>query len=414
MTINTAKQAEAAALRQTHNVPGTCQLSTRGWYNAPSAGDQDRDGDADAIDGWLSEPVSARHVGDRNPPTGVPLAFRNASHNGFGHRCMTITDGIRSTDMFGNRYRSGVTSTVTGKSRSDQIAVIERSMGLIYIGWSSTIDGNPIKGIRQKSVTTPKGYRDIKIMHASGQFSDTAAQHKADAIALFETAKKKDVGWLTTTEGGPGAGGSNWTKNFVAQAKLHGFETTSQAGTDAMIAVNKDLIDGNYKSYVSPIIVPGKAHDHAAKKVIAASFHNKELGNISVMAGHYLTKGRPDAKSPEYRQHLAENKAFAKAIGEYAAKAGAGKDLVFYGGDQNIVDRINDTFLGQTKFVTAWDELKHYENTGHGNIDVTASWKPDARVKALSCHALNDKRLFMNFDHFVVEAVYRIRVLKAA
>jgi hypothetical protein len=143
MTIRTRKQALAAAQRQTRNVPGTCQANVRAWFNAPSAGDQDHDNDSDAVDGWLSEPKWARHVGDRNPPNGYPLAFNGGSH-GYGHRALSAAKSVFSTDMENNRYKAGVTSRVTGTSVSDAIAKIERSMGVKYVGWSETIDGQRI------------------------------------------------------------------------------------------------------------------------------------------------------------------------------------------------------------------------------------------------------------------------------
>lgn len=139
MTIRTSKQALEAARGQTHNVVGTCQLTVRSWFNAPSAGDQDGDGDADAVDGWKSEPNFARHT-DRNPPPGKPIAFKGG-RRGFGHRALSAVDSVFSTDMSNNRYKAGVTSRVTGTSVSDAIAKIERAMGVTYVGWSDTIDG---------------------------------------------------------------------------------------------------------------------------------------------------------------------------------------------------------------------------------------------------------------------------------
>jgi hypothetical protein len=143
MTIRTSSKAIEAAKGQTRNVPGTCQLNVRTWFNAPSAGDQDGDGDADAVDGWKSEPLKARHVGDRNPPRGKPLAFKGG-RKGYGHRALSGVRSVFSTDMYNNRYRSGYTSRVTGTTTSDAIAKIERSMGVTYVGWSDTIDGYPI------------------------------------------------------------------------------------------------------------------------------------------------------------------------------------------------------------------------------------------------------------------------------
>lgn len=153
MTIRSGSQAIAVAKGQTRNVPGTCQLNVRTWFNAPSAGDRDGDNDADANDGWLAEPKSARHF-DRNPPKGRPLYFKNRSGRGFGHRAMSGVDSVFSTDMLNNRYKAGYTSRVTGTSTSDAIAKIEQAMGLIYVGWSDTIDGQLIP--KEKPVPGPK------------------------------------------------------------------------------------------------------------------------------------------------------------------------------------------------------------------------------------------------------------------
>lgn len=136
--IRTREQALKGAMLTTRNTSGRCQEVTRGWFNAPSVGDQDGDGDADAVDGWASEPTSARYPGDRNPPVGVPVAFSGGSR-GFGHRAIVRGPGgaLRSTDMNNGRYASGVTGNAS-------IAEVERSMGVHYLGWSKTIDGYPI------------------------------------------------------------------------------------------------------------------------------------------------------------------------------------------------------------------------------------------------------------------------------
>lgn len=150
MTINTREQALRNANEQKRNVPGTCQKVTRGWFNAPSAGDQDGDGDFDAVDGWVSEPVRARHEGDRNPPIGVPLSFSGGS-KGYGHRC--ISNGpsgqARSTDMSNGRYSAGNVGNTS-------IPQIENSMGVHYLGWSDTIDGWAIPNESGVPVRVPR------------------------------------------------------------------------------------------------------------------------------------------------------------------------------------------------------------------------------------------------------------------
>jgi len=132
--VRSSKDAMDAALKSKTNTPGMCQKWTRDWFAAPSSGDQDKDGDSDAVDGWRHEPVSARHEGDRKPPPGKPLAFKGGS-KGHGHRCISWTGGTtRSTDMQNGRYASGIVGFAT-------IGEIEKAMGVQYLGWSETISG---------------------------------------------------------------------------------------------------------------------------------------------------------------------------------------------------------------------------------------------------------------------------------
>lgn len=137
MAINSRKEAIANARRKRSNVPGMCQQTVRDYFGAPSAGDQDGDHDADATDGWLSEPVAARHEGDRNPPAGYPLYFKNKAGKGHAHRALSMPqDKVRSTDFSGatKKYAKGKVGTGT-------IAEVEKALNLVYVGWSETIDG---------------------------------------------------------------------------------------------------------------------------------------------------------------------------------------------------------------------------------------------------------------------------------
>jgi hypothetical protein len=114
----------------TTNKPGMCQQVTRGWFNAPSAGDQDKDGDFDAVDGWLSEPVEARHPNDRTPRVGYPVSYAGG-REGHGHRALYVGNGlIRSTD-----------APFRGQVGTVELGYPERYWGHRYLGWSETIDG---------------------------------------------------------------------------------------------------------------------------------------------------------------------------------------------------------------------------------------------------------------------------------
>lgn len=131
---------EAAKLAEStqFNVPNTCQLVTRTWFDAPSVGDFDGDGAADAEDGWKSEPVSARHIGDRKPPRGVPLAWTGGSNDN-GHRAVSLGPNDRGVYMIRSTDAGG-----RGKVATVPLEWVELNWGLHYEGWSETIDGIPI------------------------------------------------------------------------------------------------------------------------------------------------------------------------------------------------------------------------------------------------------------------------------
>jgi len=130
------EQAALAAEATVTNIPGYCQLQTRLWFDAPSAGDFDDDGAADAEDGWKIEPAKYKHPGDRNPPRGTPVSFLGG-RNDNGHRAISLGGSYRSTDFntATQSYQAGVVGT------AHSIEALERAMGVTYAGWSETMDG---------------------------------------------------------------------------------------------------------------------------------------------------------------------------------------------------------------------------------------------------------------------------------
>lgn len=189
MAINNREVAARKAEASTSNSPGTCQLWTRTQFNAPSAGDVDHDGDSDAIDGWKSEPTTHRHT-DRNPPRGVPIAFKNKSGTGHGHRAISLGGGkVRSTDMSGNTYKPGTVGTTT-------IAALESAMGLDYLGWSDTIDGEPIPlPTRGKTIDAAIKAQHVALSDAQTAYKYTQTASRklliADAIKSMKTVITK-------------------------------------------------------------------------------------------------------------------------------------------------------------------------------------------------------------------------------
>jgi hypothetical protein len=148
MAIQKRRVAIERARKKKTNVPGSCQKTVRDYFDAPSAGDQDRDKDFDANDGWQSEPLSARHL-DRNPPAGYPGYFKNRDGNGFGHRTLSLPGGRqRSTDFNGKTKKWD-----KGKMGTGTIEEIEKAMGLVWVGWSTTISGHPIPSAKDDEPT---------------------------------------------------------------------------------------------------------------------------------------------------------------------------------------------------------------------------------------------------------------------
>lgn len=130
LQVRNREEAAKASLADSTNDVGMCQQQTRLWLLGPSAGDRDGDGDADAVDGWKSEPVDARHPGDRHPPRGVPVSWAGG-RKGHGHRALSLGDGmVRSTDAGG-----------AGRVASVHLSWVEQNWGMQYLGWSETITG---------------------------------------------------------------------------------------------------------------------------------------------------------------------------------------------------------------------------------------------------------------------------------
>lgn len=162
--VRSATEAVKAALSDVTNVPGTCQLTTRNWLGAPSAGDRDKDGDADAVDGWKSEPSGARHT-DRKPPKGAPVAWSGGNH-GFGHRALSL--GPDSKGVYHIRTTDGAGE---GRVATRPLAWVEQQWGLTYLGWSETITGLTIPGLIVKEPVKPD---PAKVLKSRGWMVDRA------------------------------------------------------------------------------------------------------------------------------------------------------------------------------------------------------------------------------------------------
>lgn len=281
----------------------------------------------------------------------------------------------------------------------------------------------------------PKPYQRVHVAVAPLQFSDTDAQHTSDLTKIFTRFKKRGVKIVVGTEAGSGAG--NMSAELVRIATLMGYKIwcpsakkdlpASKGGTtDCWIAVAKDFIEGDWETGFIPAI-PGSRALYEAQGIDPDSFprwgtkglvwvkFRSKLGVISVGSGHYLTKARHPGAVFKGVDHWAWNEKFAEVISDWAVEQGKGSDIVLYGGDQNMSDARNDqpqgdTFMGGP-LTTLGDELETWPNTGHGPIDVFATYDRDGRVKAAYWRSLTDRELPLFMDHNLSEGGVDIRVL---
>lgn len=245
----------------------------------------------------------------------------------------------------------------------------------------------------------------LDLGHFSLQFSDTKTQKQADVNKIFT----RNYDAITGTE----AGEEPLTGMLRAAAKKHGY--TFYEYKSNWVAINRSICKRlSYRKGAQTIIdndlVVGPGHD---SNIVWGTFTHKDpgVGRISILCSHYPTKGRPDAKDAARRVNIRWTKKLALAVGAKARVLGKGVDLVFYQGDQNIDDAVADTFFG-APLTSAQDELDQHEKTHWAQIDVSASFNGDGRVRALYVRALDDKELHMFSDHYPLEAGYAIRKFK--
>lgn len=273
-------------------------------------------------------------------------------------------------------------------------------------------------------------YADIRLAHLSLQFNDSELQKRGDIHRVFTRARNRNTAWITGTEAGTGKGGKTTRKLLKEIGPTFGFRVIVPERQDCWVAVNEDFIKQNSvdATYFEEVI-PGVGGEYTARGVGSYTFEaiqpvyssdgkvnypaSKNLGRITVIFSHYLTKGRPGGKLASQRVNVTQNRKLANAIGVHAKKMGAGRNLVFYGGDQNIpdkgLDEYSDTFFNGP-LTSCWDELHKWPNTGHGCIDVIASYDKDVRTTCTGARSLNNKQFPLHTDHFYCEAEYKVRL----
>lgn len=277
------------------------------------------------------------------------------------------------------------------------------------------VDLNTMRsGLRTKDLLIPKPEperktRRLKMAVAPMQFSDTTEQARLDFAKIF--ARGYDV--IFGTEVGPG---SDSDEVLMSEAKKAGYKIAFRSRYDTWVGVKASLVKkGTWKTGAEHAIdrssmhtpkPPGRWGD---KAIVWAQCEIEGLGVCSFGSVHPLTHGGAGAalKAKTDDEH-------AEVCAKWIAEHGKGKALAFLGGDWNLSDRKFDLTQGKWKGVSCWDEVKEWDNTGHGNIDAILRSVADGRVlRWVSAEALDDQDLPLFTDHFLTEATVEIAELAA-
>lgn len=265
----------------------------------------------------------------------------------------------------------------------------------------------------------------LRIAHASLQFSDTDKHHTADVESIFSRAVDRRYAWITGTETGPGAG--NTGKELLRVGKDADYKLwvpSEQAkaegrATDCWVAVRADLVKKGWKTGFIPAI-PGSAELYkdlkpvpkfprwGPKGLVTVEFDSlPQLGHLSIMSAHHLTKGQVDGPVSVIHgvDHHEWNQKMDAEITKWARTQAKGSNLAFGAMDRNLSDRRNEGIPGTT---TLADELEDWQSTGHGDIDWIFTTNKDGRVTAVSFTPLDDRQFPLFTDHFFVEGVVRV------
>jgi len=254
--------------------------------------------------------------------------------------------------------------------------------------------------VAERRVTT------VRVGHTSMQFSDSGAQKKSDAKRIFARAVQRKLSWLTGTEAGMGHS-ADLRRALKKEAENTDYRFT--VASDVWIAVRKDLILPKTwkRGFIQTLEANTGSKTFSDRGICWAQFETARLGQVSVGVAHYMTDGRKPGD-----EYYNANTKLTRAIGEWGKIHGKGKAICFFHGDANIPDRDMDVFRGQP-FTTLADELKRWQNTGHGPIDFIASYDADGRVKGKAWNVLDDKEFHLFTDHFACEGTYEVSYTQA-
>lgn len=245
----------------------------------------------------------------------------------------------------------------------------------------------------------------LNTQHTSLQFSDNKHQQYEDVYTLFAKGKRFPI--KTGTEAGPETFLSDALKEFAKE-----FNHMLVSYRSNWIAVDKKIIVPGSASkgrvfVASNDMTNNRGHDRAFP-TLAFNHVDPRLGRIGQASVHYNTHGN----TPDEPNHDI-NKMYAEKNAAWMQRASRFSAISFTNGDFNMVDKVigQDWAFG-LPFTSMADELKAWQNTGHGPIDGFCSYDKDRRVKAKRFVVLDDSELHMNSDHYVCRGSWTVKHLK--
>lgn len=248
-------------------------------------------------------------------------------------------------------------------------------------------------------------YSVLKTQHSSMQYSDSKEQQYKDIRKLFKKGTRFPL--KTGTEGGPETDLDEALKEFCRE-----FNHALHFGRGNWIAIDREIIvpgsiRRNEVFVKSNKLVAGPGHD-LVFPTVAFTHRDRRIGRIAQAAAHYATKGKVPG-DPNY----VTNNQYADKITAWMRQAGKGKAIAFVNGDFNRLDNVRaQDWAAGGPWTSMADELKAWQNTGHGPIDGFASFNKDGRVRAKKFEVLDDREFFLHTDHFVCRGTWNIRHLK--
>lgn len=253
-------------------------------------------------------------------------------------------------------------------------------------------------------VHTPKKVTR-KVAHISLQFSDSAASHTHDIEAVF--SRGYDI--ITGTEAGVGA--NNTSAELARFSREKGYYFTPVKG-DTWVAVSKSIVKPGSWKHGAIFALPRSSQTTPAPKgrwgdkfVNWGQWFDTELDStVSQCSLHYLTNGSAGPKLKE-----SSDAAYSTKVKEWSETVAA-DGYALANGDFNRNDEKYDVYRGIAPFITAADELRAWQNTGHGPIDAVGRRKTDKGVRFKSWHVVDDTELSLFTDHFLTEAVVEFTV----